>query len=73
MLPRKTCQRCDGMVVSERDDRWTYWKCVNCGRRYDQQSEENRYVHSQLKGIATTDDIPGPSDYEPASGDVEPG
>lgn len=30
-----TCERCDGLMVSERDDEFRGWRCILCGERID--------------------------------------
>jgi len=42
------CPRCHGMLVSEQDESWAYWKCFQCGHRFDQHSRDNHYLHTQL-------------------------
>lgn len=66
------CRRCQGTVVEDRDDQWSYLRCVNCGRRHDQLSLDNHYLFEQLEALDETE-LPRPSDYEPTERDLEPG
>ena len=49
------CPRCHGTLVGESDESWDYWKCVQCGHRFDEVCLENHYLHTQCVAMGQLD------------------